>query len=186
MTTQSIETRQTPAVGTWIVDPSHSTIAAVARHLVVSKVRGTFAEFSGKISVGENPAESEVDITIETTSINTQSEDRDAHLRSPDFLDVENYPQITFKSTSVSPSGDNWTLNGELTMRGVTRPVSIDFEFLGTFIDPWGNEKAAFTGATRIEREEWGVNWNAPLEAGGLLVSKHLDIELEIQAALEA
>ena len=186
MSTRTVDGRTVPAVGTWVVDPSHSTISAIARHLVVSKVRGSFGEFSGTITVAENIAESSVSLTIEAASISTGADDRDGHLRSPDFLAVEDHPQLTFASTSVSPNGDTWTLTGELTMRGVSHPVSIEFEFLGVFVDPWGNNKAVFSGSTRIEREEWGVNWNAPLEAGGLLVSKHLDIELEIQASLQS
>lgn len=186
MSTRTIDGQTVPAAGTWVIDPSHSTISAIARHLVVSKVRGSFGEFSGTITVGDNAADSSVSLTIEAASISTGDEDRDGHLRSADFLAVEDHPQLTFASTAVSPNGENWTLTGDLTMRGVSHPVSIDFEFLGVFADPWGNNKAVFSGSTRIEREEWGVNWNAPLEAGGLLVSKHLDIELEIQAALQS
>ena len=186
MSAQTEDSRALPGAGTWVVDPSHSTIGAVARHLVVSKVRGHFGKFDGTITVADEPTESQVTLTIESASITTGSEDRDNHVRSPDFLDVENHPQLSFVSTSVTPKGEGWSLAGELTLRGQTHPVDVDFEFLGEFTDPWGNLKAAFTGSTRLEREKWGVNWNAPLEAGGLLVSKHLDIELEIQATVQA
>ncbi len=186
MSTRTQDNRTLPATGTWVVDASHSTIGAVARHLVVSKVRGRFEEFEGTITVGEDIMESGVSLTIAAASINTGSEDRDAHLRSPDFLDVENFPELTFTSTSVIPNGTGWRMTGDLTMRGETHPVSIDFEFLGVYPDPWGNQKAAFSGSATIEREKWGVNWNAPLEAGGVLVSKQLEIELEIQAQLQS
>ncbi|MDF1594835.1 MAG: YceI family protein [Acidimicrobiia bacterium] len=186
MSTRTIDTRTVPATGTWVIDPSHSTISAVARHLVVSKVRGTFGDFAGTIIVTEDPAESVVEFTIQSASITTNAEDRDTHLRSPDFLDTENYPQLTFVGTSVTPQDGHWNLAGDLTMRGVTHPIEIDFDFLGVFADPWGNQKAAFTGSATLVREQWGVNWNAPLEAGGLLVSKKLEIELEIQAALQS
>ena len=176
----------TPTAGTWTIDPSHTTITAVARHLVVSRVRGSFREFEGTIDVASDPSESRVSLSINAASIDTGSEDRDAHLRSPDILDVENHPTLTFSSTAIEESGGGWRLVGDLTRRGETHPVEIDFEFLGTFVDPWGNEKAAFTGSGRIEREQWGVSWNAPIEAGGWLVSKHLDIELEVQAALQS
>jgi polyisoprenoid-binding protein YceI len=186
MSTRTIDGRTVPASGTWIIDPSHSAISAVARHLVVSKVRGTFGEFAGTIIVAEDPSASVIELTIQTASITTNEEDRDTHLRSADFLDTENYPQLTFVSTSITPKDGNWILAGDLTMRGVTHPVEIDFDFLGVFADPWGNQKAAFTGSATLEREQWGASWNAPLEAGGLLVSKKVEIELEIQAALQA
>ena len=163
MSTRTVDGHEIPAAGTWVIDPSHSTIAAVARHLVVSKVRGSFGEFSGTITVGESVSESSVALSIEAASISTGAEDRDGHIRSADFLDVENHPQLAFASTSVAANGDGWTLAGDLTMRGVTKPLSIEFEFLGVFADPWGNNKAAFSGSTRIEREEWGVNWNCLL-----------------------
>ncbi len=185
MSTRTVDNKTVPVAGTWVIDPSHSTIGAVARHLVVSKVRGHFEKFEGTITVGEDVTESGVSLTIEAGSITTRSADRDAHLKSPDFLDVENHPNLSFTSTSVAAKGSGWELTGELTMRGETHPVTIDFEFLGVYADPWGNQKAAFSGSTTLEREKWGVNWNAPLEAGGLLVSKELQIELEIQAGLQ-
>lgn len=171
-----------PAVGTYDVDLSHSTIQAVAKHLMVSKVRGSFSRFSGTVTVAEDPADSAVQITIEADSIDTRDEKRDGHLRSPDFLDVETYPSLTFTSTRVQGS---WTVVGDLTIRDTTKEVALDVEYLGTFKNPFGQTIAAFSATTTINREEFGMTWNAPLEAGGVLVGKDLKIEIEIQAALQ-
>ncbi|WP_370324336.1 YceI family protein [Euzebya sp.] len=171
-----------PAAGTYVIDQSHSTVQAVARHLMVSKVRGGFNSFSGTIVVAEEPAASSVEVSIDAASIDTRDEQRDGHLRSPDFLDVETHPQLTFTSTQVDPSG---RVTGDLTIRGITRPVTLDVEYLGTFKNPFGQTVAAFTGTTKIDRTEWEMTWNAPLEAGGVLVGKELTIELEVQAALQ-
>jgi polyisoprenoid-binding protein YceI len=184
--TREVEGLTIPVPGTWVVDPSHSTIAAVARHLMVSKVRGTFGEFGGAITVAEKPEESSVSLTIDASSIDTRSADRNNHLRSPDFLDVESYPEITFSSVSVRTESAGWVVAGELTIRDTTRHVEIPFEFLGVYTDPWGNAKAAFSGSTTLDREAWGMTWNAPLETGGVLVSKKLDVEIELQAALQS
>lgn len=168
-----------PAVGTYTIDASHSTVQAIARHLMVSKVRGDFTEFSGTVTVGEEPTGSGVQVTIDAASIDTRDDKRDGHLRSPDFLDVENHPELTFRSTSVDPG---WKVTGDLTIRGTTVPVVLDVEYLGTFKSPMGPTVAAWTATTKINREDWGITWNAPMEAGGVLVAKELTIELEIQA----
>lgn len=186
MSVRSVDGKNVPAVGTWAIDPTHSTVSAVARHLMVSKVRGSFGTFSGTIVVAEDLKDSTVEVTIDAASIDTKVEDRDNHLRSPDFLDVENHPQLTFKSTSVEADGDDWKVMGDLTMRGVTHPVELDVEFLGVMNDPWGNAKAIFEAEAKINREQWGLTWNAPLEAGGVLVSKEFKIDIAAQAAMQA
>lgn len=173
-----------PEPGTWGFDPAHSSITAVARHLMVTKVRGTFERFSGTIHVAERPEDSRVEVEIDAASIDTGVPDRDAHLRSPDFLDVERYPTITFRSTGLEPlGGTRFRLPGELTIRGVTRPVVLEAEYLGAVTDPWGNRKIGFTATGEIDREEFGITWNQVLEAGGVLVGPKLKVEIEIQAA---
>jgi polyisoprenoid-binding protein YceI len=172
-----------PAAGTWAIDPTHTSIEAVARHLVVSKVRGRFTEFSGTVTVGEDVTDSAIDIAISAASIDTGTPDRNAHLRSADFLDVETHPDITFRSTSVEPAGNRWHVPGELTIRGATRPVTLDVTYLGTTTDPWGNPKAAFEATAELDREAFGMTWNQALETGGVLVSKTLKVELAVQLA---
>lgn len=173
-----------PTTGTWTIDPSHSTVEFVAKHLVVSKVRGRFGAFSGTIEVAEPIEASTVDVSIESASISTGDADRDGHVKSRDFLDVETYPQLTFRSTGVHHrSGDTWTIPGELTIRDVTRAVELSVDYLGVYTDPWGNEKAAFSASTEIDREAFGVTWNQALETGGVLVGRTVKIELEVQLA---
>lgn len=174
-----------PVAGVWAIDPAHTQIGFTARHLMVTRVRGLFESFSGTITVGEEPTDSEVEVTIQPESITTHTADRDEHLRSADFLDVENHPDMTFVSTTIEPSGPSWEVVGDLTIRGHTEPVTLDVEFLGTTVDPYGNTKAGFSARTSIEREAWGLTWNAPLESGGVLVSKEVQIEIEGQATLQ-
>lgn len=174
---------QLPQPGTWVIDPSHSTVGAVARHLMVSKVRGRFNNFSGELRIGETPESSSVVATIDAASIDTAEPTRDAHLRSPDFLDVEKHPTLEFASTAVGQTGlASLRVDGDLTIRGVTRPVSLDVTYDGLITDPFGNAKAIFTAETEIDRELWGMTWNKALETGGVLVGRRLKIELEIQA----
>lgn len=172
-----------PQTGTWVIDPAHSQVEISARHLMVSKVRGSFREFSGSIAVDETPDDSSVEVSVVAASIDTGTPDRDDHLRSPDFLDVAEHPTISFRSTSVEPDGSSYRLTGDLTIKGVTKPIVLDVDYLGSSVDPWGNEKAAFTATGRFSREDWGLNWNVALEAGGWLVSKQFDIDIVVQAA---
>jgi polyisoprenoid-binding protein YceI len=172
-----------PEVGTWAIDVTHTVIGFTARHLMASKVRGAFHAFSGEIRIGETPEDSSVEVAIDAASINTGADDRDGHLRSPDFLDVENHPEMTFRSTGVRREDGDYLVEGELTIREVTKPVTLDLEYHGVATDPWGNAKAMFSATTEIQREDWGLTWNAPLETGGWLVGKKVQIELEIQAA---
>lgn len=173
-----------PATGTWAIDTDHSDIGFSVKHLMTARVRGAFHSFSGTIQMGDRPEESSVEVTIDPASISTGAEDRDNHLRSPDFFDVETFPTIGFRSTDVrSVGGNRYEVDGELTIKDVTKPVTLDLTYGGLVTDPWGNEKAVFSASTTIDREAWGLNWNQALEAGGWLVGKKVDIELEVQAA---
>jgi len=171
-----------PAVGTWIIDGSHTSAEFVVRHLMVAKVRGSFGSVAGTIEVAEDPAASSVAVVIDTASVSTGDADRDGHIRTADFFDIENHPEMRFVSTAVRSSGSSWVLDGELTIKEITQPVTLEFDFLGVTTDPYGNRKAAFSATTTINREDWNLNWNVPLEAGGVLVSKKVNIEIEMQA----
>jgi polyisoprenoid-binding protein YceI len=168
----------------WVLDPTHSAVNFSARHMMVTTVRGSFKLFSATIDFDPaNPQAGKVEAEIDASSIETGVADRDNHLRSPDFLDVATYPKLTFVSKHVDIKGDNsGVITGDLTIRGVTREVRLETEFLGQFQDPFGNQKAAFTASTKINREDWGLVWNVALEAGGVLVSKDVKIEIELQA----
>jgi polyisoprenoid-binding protein YceI len=172
-----------PQAGTYALDLAHSTVEFVAKHLMVSKVRGRFSEFSGTVVIGEVPEESHVEVTIEAASISTGNPDRDTHLRSADFFDVENHSTLEFRSTSVEHVDDEqWKVNGELTIRGVTRPVVLNVEFNGAATTPWSTTAIGFAAWTEVDREDWGLTWNAALETGGVVVSKKVRIELEVEA----
>ncbi|HEX3789312.1 MAG TPA: YceI family protein [Pseudonocardiaceae bacterium] len=171
-------------VGTWDIDPVHSDISIVARHFVVSKVRGTFTQFSGEIVTGENPLDSKVSATIEAGSINTKNDDRDAHIRSADFLDAETHPQITFTSTALRAVGDDFELDGDLSVRGITKPVTLTLE-LGAFgADPYGGQRVGFSARTTLIRKDFNINFNGLLETGGAVVSDKLEIILDVEAVL--
>lgn len=181
--TRTVEGRQLPAPGVWQIDRAHSGIEFVVRHLMVSKVRGRFADFAGTIHVAEAPEQSSVEVTIQAASIDTREPDRDAHLRSPDFFDAERFPVLTFRSTSLEPAGgERFRLHGDLTIRDVTRPVVLDAEFEGVGADPWGGVRAGFSATTEIDREDYGLTWNAALETGGVVVGKKVRIEIEVEA----
>ena len=172
-----------PGKGTWILDPNHTVVGAVARHLVVTKVRGKFNVFGGAIHVGDSVEDSWAELEIDAASIDTGVPDRDNHLRSADFLDVEHHPKITYRSTRVEQTGpSSLQVIGDLTIRGVTRPVALDVTYEGTFPDPWGGRRAAFSASGELEREAWDMTWNVALEAGGVLVSKTIHLEIEAQA----
>jgi len=175
-----VDGRPVPPPGTWTVDPAHSSFEFVARHLM-AKVRGRFATFTGEAEIAETPGQSTVQIELETASVDTKEPTRDGHLRSADFFDVENYPTITFRSTAIRPADEGvWKIDGDLTIRGVTRPVTFDLEFLGVGTDPWGNLKSGFSAATKVNREDWDLTWNAPLETGGFLLAKEVRLEVEV------
>ncbi|MCU1277576.1 MAG: hypothetical protein JWM53_1122 [bacterium] len=168
----------------WNIDRSHSGVHFTVRHMVISKVRGAFARWQGSVDFDEqNPAASKVSVRIEAASIDTREEKRDAHLRSADFLDVENHPTLSFDSTNVEKLGDGeYRVAGDLTIRGVTRPVVLETEYLGGGKDPWGNERIGFSARTSVNRKEFGLTWNQALEAGGVLVGDKIEIALDIQA----
>jgi polyisoprenoid-binding protein YceI len=172
---------------TFVIDQAHSSVGFEVRHLAISKVRGSFDDFAGSFTFTPGqPGDWSVEATAQAASINTNNGDRDDHLRSADFFEVEKYPTLTFKSTAVEMDGENeGTLRGELTMHGVTRVVEFDLEFLGSATDPWGNEKAGFSATTEINRKDYGLNWNKALEAGGLVVGEDVKIILEIQGTKE-
>lgn len=170
--------------GTYSIDASHSQIGFTARHAMVTKVRGAFNDFEGSgYFDAENPANSHLKVTIKAASIDTRSPDRDAHLKGNDFFAMDEFPEIAFVSTAFEKTGgDNYKLTGDLTIKGVTKSVIVDFEFTGTAVDPWGNTRIGFEGKTTINRKDWGVNWNAALEAGGVLVSEKVNLEFDISA----
>lgn len=184
---RTLEGIEVPAPGTWTIDPSHSTVGFSVRHLMVSKVRGRFGAFTGSIEIGERPEDSSVEVAIEAASIDTRDERRDAHLRSGDFLDAERHPALAFRSTGLRPTGGRrFHLDGALTIRGVTRPVTLEAELDAVGPDPWGGTRAGFTASTEIDREQWGLTWNQALETGGVLVGKQVRIEIEAQVVRAA
>ncbi|MGI5212536.1 YceI family protein [Plantactinospora sp. CA-290183] len=181
--TRSWEGLTIPAPGTYLLDQAHKRVGFLARHMMVSKVRGQFGEAEATITVAENPLESSVSATIQAASIETGQTDRDNHLRSGDFLEAEKYPTLEFRSTSVkSYSGSEFVLAGELTIKGVTRQVDLEVEFEGVGRSPFGQDIFGFTASTEIDREDFGLTWNVALETGGVLVSRKIKIEIEGEA----
>ncbi|MFC8826267.1 YceI family protein [Streptomyces sp. NPDC057137] len=177
---------QVPPPGVWNLDPAHSSVATVAQHLGISSVRGRFTEFGGRIEIAAVPEHSRVDAVIDATSIDTGNGMRDKHLRSPDFLDVERYPEITYHSTGISQSGpDRWSVRGELSLHGVVRKVGLDLSYLGTGPDPWGGVRAAFRATTELRRDDFAMNYNQVVQAGISAIGTTLRVELDIQAVLE-
>jgi polyisoprenoid-binding protein YceI len=185
--TRTVDGIAIPEPGIYNFDPSHSQVGFVVRHLVVAKVRGAFNAFDGRIVVAEDPADSSVEVTIDTNSIDTRDEQRDGHLRNADFFDVENYPTITYKSTRVTHQKSNrWLVDGDLTIKGVTRSVPLEVELEGLAKDPWGNSRAVFSASAQIDRDAFGLNWNQALETGGFLVGKDVKIEIELETVRQA
>jgi polyisoprenoid-binding protein YceI len=172
-----------PEPGEWQIDPVHTSVEFVARHLMVTKVRGRFTGVTGTIHVAEDPAQSWVEVKSDPASVETGDEKRDAHLRSPDFFDVERYPEITFRSTRLDgESPGHFLVHGDLTVHGVTRPVTLEAEYHGVSADPWGGLRAGFSATTEVDREDFGLTWNVALETGGFLVGKKVRLEFEIEA----
>jgi polyisoprenoid-binding protein YceI len=178
----------TELTGNYKVDPAHSRLGFVARHAMVTKVRGAFNEFDGEGYLdGSDPSKSKVSVTIKTESIDTRNAQRDGHLRSNDFLDIPNHPEITFVSTAARQvDGTTFEVTGDLTIKGVTRSVTIPFEYQGAATDPFGNQRIGFDGSIAISRSDYGVTWNAPLETGGVLVSDKIVLEFEVSAIKQA
>jgi polyisoprenoid-binding protein YceI len=177
-------TAPSTVTGSYAIDASHSRIGFVARHAMVTKVRGSFNEFEGTgYFDADQPANSHLELVIKAASIDTRNADRDGHLRGNDFFDMDEYPKITFRSTSVEQTGHaEYRVTGDLTIKGITKPVSVDFDYTGAVVDPWGNQRIGLEGNTTINRKDWGVSWNAALEAGGVLVSEKVTLEFEVSA----
>ena len=172
--------------GTWSIDPVHSEVGFSVRHMMVSKVRGKFTKFSGQVVTADDVLSSSVNAEIDLSSIDTGAEQRDAHLRSPDFFDTDNHPLMTYRSTGIRADGDDYIVEGELTLKGVTRSVPLKLELNGFGPDAYGGTRAGFTATAEINRQDFGVNWNAAMETGGVVVSDKVAIHLEIEAVLQA
>ena len=173
--------------GAYTIDPAHTRLGFSARHAMVATVRGSFTDFTGTAHVDTaNPASSKVEVSIVADSISTGNEQRDGHLKSGDFFESEQFPNITFTSTDVARDGDEWTITGDLTIKGVTHSVSVPFEYTGSAQDPFGNTRIGFEGGTTIKRSDWGISFNAALETGGVLVSDKVKLEFDISAIKSA
>ena len=185
--TRIVDGHEVPIPGYWKIDPSHSEIQFVVRHMMISKVRGGFREFEGTIYIAERIEDSWVEVVIEAASIDTRDRTRDEHLRSPEFLDVEHHPELRFKSTRVElGEKDHWKVTGDLKVRGVTREVVLDVEYSGVMVDPWSNLRAGFNATTEIDRDDFDITWNQALEAGGFLVGKGVRIDIDIEAVRQS
>ena len=182
MTTTPQALRNVPAAGSYALDPSHSQVTFSARHLMVTKVRGRFPVTAGKLEIADDPQNSSVEATIDVSAVDSGDPKRDEHLRSADFFDVEHYPTVTFRSTKVVDKGaGEFTLEGELTVRDQTRPVTLEGEYLGTQASPWGDTRIGFSAETEISRKDWGLEWNVALETGGVLVGEEISLTLEVE-----
>jgi polyisoprenoid-binding protein YceI len=179
--TRTLNGTQLPAVGTWQIDPGHAEIGFVGRHFGLTKVRGRFTGVDGAVVVAHDPTDSSVQVTIDMHSVSSGDHSRDDHLRSADFFDVDHHPTASYRSTAVHLDGTSGTIDGELTIKGITRPVRLQMDYIGHATDPWGNERAVFSASSKINREDWGLTWNMLLEAGGLLVSKEITLEIEVE-----
>jgi polyisoprenoid-binding protein YceI len=188
MTTHSPVLSKVPGyvAGTWDIDPVHSEVSFVVRHMVVSKVRGRFDRFEGSIVIADDPLQSSVEALINAESINTNQEQRDAHIRSADFLDVDNHPEITFRSSAVRPAGDRFLVDGDLTIRGATKAVTLELEVNGFTPDPYGGTRAGFTATTEINRQDFGVSYNGPIPGAdnAMVLSDKVTLNIEVEAVL--
>jgi polyisoprenoid-binding protein YceI len=178
-------TPEIPA-GTWTIDASHSEVGFSVRHLMVSKVKGNFETFEGTITIGDDPLASSVQVEVYLSSINTRDEQRDGHLRSSDFFEVETHPKMTFVSTKVEPAGSDYKVTGDLTIKGTTKPVVLDLEFNGIHPDPWGGTRSGFSATTEISRKAFGVDFEIPMDGPGVVVGDKITISLEVEAVLQA
>jgi polyisoprenoid-binding protein YceI len=184
--TRTLNGVELPQPGTYVLEPGHTRVGFVARHLMVTKVRGRFADVAGSITIAKDPAASTAEATLKTASVETGNPDRDAHLRSGDFFDIENFPEITYRNARVvSSDGTDFTVVGDLTIKNVTREVTLAVELDGVAKDPWGGTRIGLSARTEIDREDWGLTWNLGLEAGGFLVSKKVTLEIEAQGVLQ-
>jgi len=183
---QSPFVRELPAPGTWTLDPGHTDVSFTARHLMVTKVRGRFPLASGSITIAPNPLDSSVEATINVAAVDSGDTARNEHLRSSDFFDAEDHPTATFRSTKVEDAGDGtYRLIGDLTIKDVTRPVTLELEYLGTISSPWGDQRAGFSASTEVNRKDWGLEWNVVLEGGGVVVSDKVRLHIDAEAVLQ-
>jgi len=184
---RTVDGTEVPAAGAYALDASHSEVGFAVRHLMVSKVRGRFSDVAGTIQIGENPYDSSVSVTIGTASVDTRDEQRDGHLRSGDFFDAETWPTMTYQSRSVRDAGKGrYVVEGDLTIKGVTRPVPLELTFEGGAADPWGGLRIGFSAKAEIDREDFGLSWNQALETGGVVVGKKVAIEIEAEAVKQS
>ena len=179
---RTVDGTELPVPGTYAIDASHSAVDFAVRHLGLAKVRGHFSAFDGVIEIADRPEESKVTVDVDLASIDTREPNRDEHLRTNEFFDVTNHPTMSFRSTRVTGSGTNWTVEGDMTLKGVTNPLTLDVTFEGAGSDPWGGQRIAFSASGEIDRERWGVNWNQALETGGFVIGKKVKLELEVEA----
>jgi polyisoprenoid-binding protein YceI len=179
--TRVVDGRELPPAGQWAIDNAHSQVQFVARHMMISKVRGSFRDFSGVVDIGEDPNQSTLEVVIQAASIDTRDASRDEHLRGPDFLDVARYPEIRYVSSAVRPDGDKWAVTGVLTVKETSREATLMVEFCGAQPDPWGSLRAGFLATTEIDREDFDITWNQVLESGGFLVGKGVRVEIDAE-----
>lgn len=183
LATRSFNGLDIPEAGSFAIDSSHSAAQFSVKHLMVAKTKGRFSDIAGEVTIADDPLQSSVNVTIQATSINTGDDKRDDHLRSADFLDVANFPTLTYTSRSVRHKGSStFVVEGDLTVHGVTKPVELELDYEGVVGDPWGGQRAVFSARTKINREDFGLTWNQALEAGGVLVGKDITIDLEVEA----
>lgn len=184
--TRTIDGTVLPAAGAWEIDPGHTDLAFTGRHFMVTKVRGRFTGVTGIVEIAEDLRDSRVEVTIDMASVESGNETRDEHMRSAELFEVATYPTATFRSVEVEWKGNRGTVHGDLTIHGVTKRVPLDVEFEGYVRDPWGGDRAIFSARTRVNREDFGVTWNVALEAGGVLVSKEIQIEINLETVLRS
>lgn len=180
--TRTVGSTEVPVPGSYTLDASHTHVGFTVRHLAVSKVRGQFGTFSGDVVIAEDPAESSVKVTVDLTSIDTNDEGRDAHLRSADFFNTDSNASMVFESTAVRASGDHWDVDGDLTLNGVTKQLTLAVEFEGATIDPWNNIRLGFSATGELNRDDYGVSWSQALETGGLVVGKTVKLAIDAEA----
>jgi polyisoprenoid-binding protein YceI len=179
--TRTVDGLEVPEPGTYAIDPSHTQAGFVVRHLMVSKVRGAFTGVQGTVVVADDVADSSVEVDVDLATVDTRDAGRDEHLRSADFFEVEAHPTMTFRSTRIRREGGDWLLDGDLTIKGTSRPITLEVEFLGAVTDPWGGSRLGFSARGEIDREDWGLNWNQALEAGGVVVGRKVTLDIEAE-----
>jgi polyisoprenoid-binding protein YceI len=182
--TRTVDGRVLPAPGAWEIDPGHTDVAFIGRHFMVTKVRGRFTDVTGTVVIASHLDDSTVEVSINMASVESGSEARDTHIKSPELFDVEQFPTATFRSTAVEWRGISGVVHGDLTIHGVTRQVPLAVTFEGYVRDPWGGDRGIFSATTKVDREDFGISWNVALEAGGLLVSKDIQIEIDLETVL--